>query len=81
MEMGGLTPYGMDFYRIGSEGELTITVTGTGNGDVFGVAASAGDAVDVVALDGATTLMVNPGDRAFIALTADDTTTYELTVQ
>ncbi len=81
MHSGGLAPYGMDFYPLTSEGELTITVTATGTGNVFGVAAAAGDAVDVVRLDGATTLMVNAGDDAFIALTADAGTTYDLTVQ
>lgn len=78
---GELEPYGMDVHQVLAEGEFTVTATSTGAEPVHAIAVAAGGEVRVVPVDGPTTFTVGAGDTAFVALTAEAGTTYQLTLE
>ncbi len=78
MTSGGLLPYGMDFWRFTGEGTYAITVSG--DAPVTALAVVATDTVTVTPLATATEVTVPSGATAFIALTAESSTSYDIVV-
>lgn len=80
-EMGTLSPYGIDYYRIADEGELTVDLVDTGAEPVVGqvVVVEAGG-VQVQPLGPGTAVSVGAGETAFVTLTARDVASYQIGV-
>ena len=78
MTSGGLLPYGMDFCRFTGEGTFAISITG--DAPVTAIAVVATDTVTVTPLATATEVTVPSGANAFIALTAEQATSYDIVV-
>lgn len=80
-EVGGLAPYGIDYYPVAETGDLTVGLTSTGAEPVVGQVVVVGDGTaQVQALGAATAVSVGAGQTAFVALTARDAASYELTL-
>lgn len=80
-ETGTLSAYGIDYFRLADSGALTIDLSSTGAEPVVGQVVIVGDdAAQVLPLGPATPVNVAPGQTAFVALTARDVASYELSV-
>lgn len=80
-EMGTLAPYGIDYFPLGDTGELSVGLSSLGPEPVVGqVVVVSGGAAQVQPLGVATPVSVAPGDSAFVALTARDSASYELSL-
>jgi hypothetical protein len=79
MQSGGLLPYGIDFWRLQEQGTFTMSVTGAQ--PVTAIAVVATDTVTVTPITTDTEVTVPADATAFIALTAEASTTYEITIQ
>ncbi len=77
---GHLQPYGIDYYDLDVTGTVDIDVT-YGDEPVYALAVAAGADVDVQDVSEGGTLTVDAGDIAFLAVTAEDTAEYTLTLQ
>lgn len=78
--VGGLAPYGIDYFPIADQGALVIGLSPTTAEPVEGRVVVVGDRVEVVPLDAMTAVEVGLGDTAFVALTARGAAGYELSV-
>ncbi|MEM9458667.1 MAG: hypothetical protein AAGF11_31110 [Myxococcota bacterium] len=80
VEVGGLYPYGIDYFPIADQGALVIGLSPTTAEPVEGRVVVVGDTVEVVPLEAMTAVEVGPGDTAFVALTARGSAGYELSM-
>lgn len=80
-EMGTLSEYGIDYFRIADVGALTVDLVDTGAEPVVGQVIIIGAAaVDVLPLGPATPVNVGARQLAVVALTARDVASYQLSV-
>ena len=81
-EMGSLSPYGIDYYRLADTGELSIDLLSTGAEPVVGQLLLVGDGtLQVVPMEEQATLVtVGATESAVVVLTARDATTFTLSV-